>query len=418
MRIHRFIRPLVLALMLACIPALSFGGVFVSVSIGPPPIPVYTQPLCPGEGYIWTPGYWAWGDDGYYWVPGTWAMAPQPGLLWTPGFWGYEGGAYLWHGGYWGPHVGWYGGINYGFGYIGHGYEGGEWRGNRFYYNRTVNNVNVTHITNVYNKTVIVNNRSRVSYNGGNGGIHAAPNARDRQWQNERHIEPTHNQMEHQQFAAQNRELRAANNHGRPAIAATDRPGDFKGHVVGARAAGGPVSREALNATPRNMPAPRENRGANAAPRPDARGGNNAAARPEARGAANVPRPNANNERGKVANSPREANGGRNVPRPNAAPTRQERPSAGMNSPRNEGPSRQMNSPQEQRGGGRPMNNQREANAPRQSAPAPHASAPQPQREQQQRGGGAPHSNAQQARPQQGGGHEGGQHGGGDHPKR
>ena len=24
-------------------------------------------------GLIWTPGYWAYGDDGYYWVPGAWS---------------------------------------------------------------------------------------------------------------------------------------------------------------------------------------------------------------------------------------------------------------------------------------------------------------------------------------------------------
>ena len=36
------------------------------------------------------------------------------------------GGAFFWHEGYWGPHVGFYGGINYGFGYWGHGYEGGR----------------------------------------------------------------------------------------------------------------------------------------------------------------------------------------------------------------------------------------------------------------------------------------------------
>ena len=133
MRIHRFIRPLILALILCSIPALSFGGVFVSVSIGPPPIPVYSQPMCPGAGYMWTPGYWGWGDDGYYWIPGTWVEAPQPGFLWTPGYWGFEGGSYLFHAGYWGPHVGFYGGINYGFGYFGVGFYGGYWNGGHFW---------------------------------------------------------------------------------------------------------------------------------------------------------------------------------------------------------------------------------------------------------------------------------------------
>ena len=137
----------------------------------PPAIPVYAQPICPGPGYLWTPGYWAWSDDaGYYWVPGTWVLAPI-GMYWTPGYWGWGGGYYMWHPGYWGPHVGFYGGINYGFGYTGVGFYGGEWRGGGFYYNRSVTNVSVTNVTNVYNRTVIVNNVNRVSYNGGEGPV-------------------------------------------------------------------------------------------------------------------------------------------------------------------------------------------------------------------------------------------------------
>ena len=67
---------LVLMVALSSVSHAQFG-VGISVRIGPPPLPVYTQPLCPGEGYIWTPGYWAWDDDeGYYWVPGTWVLAP------------------------------------------------------------------------------------------------------------------------------------------------------------------------------------------------------------------------------------------------------------------------------------------------------------------------------------------------------
>src|ERR1700739_3236501 len=91
-------------------------AVGVSIRVGPPAWPVYPQPICPGPGYIWTPGYWAYGPVGYYWVPGTWVVAPAVGLLWTPGYWGWSGGFYAWHAGYWGPHVGFYGGINYGFG--------------------------------------------------------------------------------------------------------------------------------------------------------------------------------------------------------------------------------------------------------------------------------------------------------------
>src|SRR5882757_7148519 len=82
------IRALCLAAALLAAPLSAFAGVFVSINIAPPALPVYEQPLCPGDGYIWTPGYWAYGDEGYYWVPGTWVLAPQPGYLWTPGYWG------------------------------------------------------------------------------------------------------------------------------------------------------------------------------------------------------------------------------------------------------------------------------------------------------------------------------------------
>ena len=75
------------------------------MAFGPPPLPVYEQPLCPDEGYIWTPGYWAYDDDydDYYWVPGTWVMAPEVGFFWTPGYWGWEGEGFIFHEGYWGP---------------------------------------------------------------------------------------------------------------------------------------------------------------------------------------------------------------------------------------------------------------------------------------------------------------------------
>jgi hypothetical protein len=224
-------------------------AVGISVRVGPPPLPIYAQPVCPGAGYFWTPGYWAWNDDeGYYWVPGTWVVAPV-GMLWTPGYWGWGGGFYAWHAGYWGPHIGFYGGINYGFGYTGVGFVGGEWRGRDFYYNRSVTNVSVTNVRNVYNKTVIVNNTRNVSYNGGSGGIDARPSRQEEQAAHERHVAPLGEQMHHEHLASQNRQNFAAQNHGRPAIAATARPGDFSGHsAIPARAAGGEYHPPAISA--------------------------------------------------------------------------------------------------------------------------------------------------------------------------
>ncbi len=110
--------------------------VYISAGIAPPAIPVYDQPPCPEDGDIWTPGYWAWDGNQYYWVDGSWVEPPYVEALWTPGWWGWGTGAYFWHPGYWGRNVGYYGGINYGFGYFGVGFYGGYWNGGHFWYNR------------------------------------------------------------------------------------------------------------------------------------------------------------------------------------------------------------------------------------------------------------------------------------------
>ena len=205
----------------------------------PPPLPDYTQPPCPEDGYLWTPGYWAWGGGGYYWVPGTWVQPPRVGVLWTPGYWGFVGGVYAFHTGYWGPHVGFYGGVNYGYGYVGTGYAGGRWAGNSFAYNQSVTNVNVTNIHNTYNTTVINNvTVNKVSYNGGAGGVAAVPTAQERAAAQEPHVAPTPLQRQHVQEAARNPALAARANGGHPSIAATPRAAAFNAPgVVGARGA-------------------------------------------------------------------------------------------------------------------------------------------------------------------------------------
>ena len=136
------------------VPQAAQASVFVSVGIAPPAIPVYTQPLCPGDGYIWTPGYWAYGDAGYYWVDGAWVLAPYSGGLWTPGYWGYGPAGYFWNAGYWGRSIGYYGGINYGFGYFGTGFYGGYWNGGHFFYNRAYGNFGGGFRGNFYNRPV------------------------------------------------------------------------------------------------------------------------------------------------------------------------------------------------------------------------------------------------------------------------
>jgi len=229
-----FVLPTIFAVLLVPAPSQAQVAVGVSIRIGPPALPVYPQPICPGPGYIWTPGYWAYGPAGYYWVPGTWVVAPTVGLLWTPGYWGWSGGFYAWHAGYWGPHVGFYGGINYGFGYGGVGFVGGEWRGGVFAYNTAVTNVNTTVIHNTYINNTVVNKTvvNNVAYNGGPGGVSARPTAAEEMAAREHHVAPTSMQAQHEHAASQNHAFLASVNHGRPAVAATSKPGEFSGHGV------------------------------------------------------------------------------------------------------------------------------------------------------------------------------------------
>ncbi len=310
MKLHRSVHFLVITLVLLMIPAALSSpssaqiAIGISVHIGPPALPVYEQPLCPGPGYLWTPGYWAWDDDdGYYWVPGTWVVAPV-GMLWTPGYWGWAGGLYVWNPGYWGPHVGFYGGINYGFGYGGAGFVGGEWRGGAFFYNTAVVHVDTVHVTNVYvNRTVIVNNESHVAFNGGEGGVQIHPTAQEQAYAREPHQAALAAQTQQEHAAHQDRANFASVNHGAPAVAATARPGEFSGRgVVAARSAGAPYHAPAMS--------PREARASSPARTEPARPSNTpnreqpGNTRPENARPQNQGRPNASKPAAKPAPKP------------------------------------------------------------------------------------------------------------------
>ena len=240
MRIFRSMRLMLLALLIAVIPATSHAGVFISVGFAPPVLPVYVQPPCPTPGLMWTPGYWAYGPDGYYWVPGAWVPAPYAGALWTPGYWGWGGGLYAWHPGYWGLHVGYYGGVNYGFGYMGIGFAGGAWRGGVFAYNTAVMHVgsggawggNRVYVDNtiVHNTTII--NNTHVSYNGGPGGINHAPTAEENTYSHEPHVAATSFQTQHEVAARSDHGAYFNANHGHPANVVASRPLQAENHPM------------------------------------------------------------------------------------------------------------------------------------------------------------------------------------------
>jgi len=255
------------------LPLAARAQLSVSVNIAPPELPVYEQPPLPAPGYLWVPGYWAYGPDGYFWVPGTWVEPPAPDLVWTPGYWSFSNGAYLWTAGYWGPTVGFYGGINYGYGYPGRGYYGGEWRNHQFFYNSAVDNVRTVNVTNVYSKTVVNDvTVNRVSYNGGPGGVSARPTAEQEAAARAPHHGPTSAQTQHVETARGQRDLLASVNHGAPPVAATPKPNSFSGSgVVKARGAESHATAAAGHAAPPPPAAHNAPPRANEAPRPNER---------------------------------------------------------------------------------------------------------------------------------------------------
>ena len=222
---------LVLAAIMLVVPAGAPAqvSVGVSVTIGPPPLPLYVQPLNPAPGYIWLPGFWAWDPAfGYYWVPGMWSPAPFIGAFWTPGYWGWNSGVFIWYDGYWGPAVGYY---------------GGHWRGSAFYYNRTVNNINVTNVTTHYSTAVRTVRPAGASFNGP-GGATVRPTPEQQAAARERRVSLTGEQEHHMRVAREDPKQRATVNKGRPAIAATVKPGEFTGRGVTGASRAGAGSRE------------------------------------------------------------------------------------------------------------------------------------------------------------------------------
>jgi WXXGXW repeat (2 copies) len=225
---------LALGLTMIAMPEHALAQISVSITLAPPALPVYEQPLLVEEGGIWAPGYWDYDqEDGYFWVPGTWVQPPEAGLLWTPGYWGWGNGGYAWNEGYWSPTVGFYGGIAYGFGYSGQGYTGGHWQGQQFYYNTAVSHVNVTNIHNTYTQTIVNNTTvNRVSFNGGTGGVTARPTAAEQTAARAPHQPATAVQMQHRQASMANHALLASVNHGKPETAATSKPSELNGQGV------------------------------------------------------------------------------------------------------------------------------------------------------------------------------------------
>jgi len=152
-------------------------------------------------------------------------MDPQPGFVWTPGYWNSDAGGFSFHEGYWGPSVGFYGGIDYGFGYSGLGYQGGHWDSGHFDYNTALSRVDTSVVRHVYNLRAD-GPVSRVSYNGGVGGIHVTvPDDADPDISiPDAHFGPVAAQTQHMFAARNDPQQRYSANHGTPPVTATALP--------------------------------------------------------------------------------------------------------------------------------------------------------------------------------------------------
>jgi hypothetical protein len=161
---------------------------------------------------------------------------PYTGALWTPGYWGFYSNRYWFHPGHWGLHIGYYGGINYGFGYIGVGYEGGYWNGGRFTYNRLYNNVNERRVHNLYSynagNRAMANreafnresNNARPSFHGGTGGTQVRPRPSEAAAWREPTAPRMNTQVQHAQRYQSSPGQFANTNHGQPARPTVSRP--------------------------------------------------------------------------------------------------------------------------------------------------------------------------------------------------
>jgi len=152
-------------------------------------------------------------------------MAPYIDALWTPPYWEFYGGRYHRHRGYWGRHIGFYGGINYGYGYTGLGFHGGYWSQGAFVYNQATANVDPGVVRYVYRHSVVNSTPTNaVSYYGGSGGITRAPTQAELVVRSETRVALLPAQIEHARMAAADRSLLAAENRGRPPMPVLVRP--------------------------------------------------------------------------------------------------------------------------------------------------------------------------------------------------
>ena len=196
---------LVVCSLLAFTPAHAQVDVNISVDVEPPPLPVYDQPPIPEPGYLWVPGYWAWDDDtGYYWVPGTWVLPPEPEFAVDARLlvWGWDDGVYVFTPAIGDRRSGSTAASPTASAMTASATRAAIGAGARFTTTTPSTISGGVRIVNVYSKTVVVNNVTNVSFNGGAHGTTARPTPEQIAAGNQRHIPATAEQTRHAEVSS------------------------------------------------------------------------------------------------------------------------------------------------------------------------------------------------------------------------
>ncbi len=67
----------------------------------PPPRREYHRPPCPGVGFVWIDGYWAWHGGRHVWIGGRWDRPPHGRRHWVAPRWEHRGHGYIFIEGCW-----------------------------------------------------------------------------------------------------------------------------------------------------------------------------------------------------------------------------------------------------------------------------------------------------------------------------
>jgi hypothetical protein len=158
--------------------------------------------------------------------------------------------------------VGYYGGVNYGFGYMGIGFAGGMWDHGFFRYNTAIMHVDGRYIHNTFEDRGMVDRYtvargSHVAFSGGPGGIHHDPMPEERIAERDSHMDRSSFQMQHEGAARNDHSSYFKANGGHPATLAVQRPMTAPMHN-GPQSMGRPEQQMRTESHPQMRPEPQQ----------------------------------------------------------------------------------------------------------------------------------------------------------------